>query len=65
MEKAPQNAPLPLMQRPPKAEVAGSNPVGCANPLNELLRRYRYGRTSHGAQQVRNPFGGCSDWGVA
>jgi hypothetical protein len=42
-----------------EAEVTGSNPVGCANPINDLLRRRRHGRTSHGAQ-VCNPFGGRS-----
>jgi hypothetical protein len=35
--KACKSKPKPVRPSSPKAEVTGSNPVGCANQLNEFM----------------------------
>src|SRR6516164_5604630 len=48
------------MQRPPKAEVTGSNPVGCANLSNELAHTGSLAQRSLSAECPRNVFAGRS-----
>jgi hypothetical protein len=45
---------------PPKAEVTGSNPVGCAKLSNDLGQVLHRAGATGGALKARNPFGGGS-----